>query len=141
VSGSGERGSGKAAAIRLAIHRPSADVEPERLAYSVNEAATVLGIARETVYELIRSGQLRSRKAGNRRIVGRHHLLEFLDGDGSLADRSASWAAPPNRSSRASAPFSKIGYMKLRVCDAELGGFAGANPMYASRRSGRWRLA
>jgi len=89
VSGSREHGSGKAAEIRSAVHRPSAEVEHERLAYSVDEAATVLGIARETVYELIRSGELRSRKAGSRRIIGRHHLLEFLDGDGSLAERSA----------------------------------------------------
>ncbi len=65
-------------------------MEPERLAYSVDEAAAVLGIARETIYELIRSGELRSRKAGSRRIIGRHHLLEFLDGGGSLADRPAS---------------------------------------------------
>jgi len=33
--------------------------------------------------------KLRSRKAGNRRIIGRHHLLDFLDGAGSLADRPA----------------------------------------------------
>lgn len=54
---------------------------PERLAYSVDEAAAVLGIARETIYELIRTGQLRSRKAGSRRIIARHHILEFLDGE------------------------------------------------------------
>lgn len=59
----------------------------ERLAYSVDEAATILGIARETIYELIRTGELRSRKAGSRRIIGRHHLLEFLGGFGSMADR------------------------------------------------------
>jgi excisionase family DNA binding protein len=63
--------------------------EQARLAYSVDEAAEVLGLARETIYELIRTGQLRSRKAGSRRIIGRHHLLEFLDGGESLADRPA----------------------------------------------------
>lgn len=89
MSGSREDGSGKAAAVRSSVHRPGAEVEHERLAYSVDEAAIALGIARETVYELIRTGELRSRKAGSRRIVGRHHLLEFLDGGGSLADRSA----------------------------------------------------
>jgi excisionase family DNA binding protein len=60
-----------------------------RLAYSVDEAAAVLGVARETIYELIRSGELRSRKAGSRRIIGRHHLLEFLDGGEPRADRQA----------------------------------------------------
>jgi excisionase family DNA binding protein len=68
---------------------PASTGGPERLAYSVDEAAAVLGIARETIYELIRTGQLRSRKAGSRRIIGRHHLLEFLDGSESLADRPA----------------------------------------------------
>jgi excisionase family DNA binding protein len=61
---------------------------PARLAYSVDEAAAVLGIARETIYELIRTGQLRSRKAGSRRIIGLHHLLEFLD-DQPGTDRRA----------------------------------------------------
>jgi excisionase family DNA binding protein len=73
---------------RPLAHRAAA--EPERLAYSVDEAATVLGVARETIYELIRTGQLRSRKAGARRIIGRHHLIEFLDAGEPLADRPAS---------------------------------------------------
>jgi excisionase family DNA binding protein len=71
----GKLGSGSAIVPAMAGQRP------ERLAYSVDEAAAVLGIARETIYELIRTGQLRSRKAGSRRIIGKHHLLEFLDGE------------------------------------------------------------
>jgi excisionase family DNA binding protein len=78
--------TGSAPSIRPAAHRPG-EAESERLAYSVDEAATVLGVARETIYELIRTGQLRSRKAGSRRIIGRHHLMEFLDGGEPLADR------------------------------------------------------
>lgn len=88
MSRSADQSGQTAAPIRS--RRPSIDTEPERLAYSVEEAAAVLGIARETVYELIRLGQLRSRKAGSRRIIGRHHLLEFLDGGESQADRPAS---------------------------------------------------
>ena len=68
--------------------RPPSQAEPERLAYSVDEAAAVLGVARETIYELIRTGQLRSRKAGSRRIIGKHHLLAFLDGE-YATDRQA----------------------------------------------------
>jgi excisionase family DNA binding protein len=86
VSGSPKRDGGKFAAIVSTAERAAR--EPERLAYSVDEAAAVLGIARETIYELIRTGQLRSRKAGSRRIIGRHHLLEFLD-SGSVADTPA----------------------------------------------------
>jgi excisionase family DNA binding protein len=73
------QGNGTAVALQSAMQRPSA-ADPERLAFSVDEAAAVLGVARETIYELIRTGELRSRKAGSRRIIGRHHLIEFLDG-------------------------------------------------------------
>ena len=82
------QGNGSSLAIRRA-ELPASSGGPERLAYSVDEAAAVLGVARETIYELIRTGQLRSRKAGSRRIIGKHHLLEFLDGD-SATDRDAS---------------------------------------------------
>jgi excisionase family DNA binding protein len=53
----------------------------ERLAYSPDEAAEVLGISRELVHDLLRTGQLGSVKAGRRRLIGRHHLEEFLAGD------------------------------------------------------------
>jgi excisionase family DNA binding protein len=52
---------------------------PERLAYTVEEAAVVLGIGRDLIYDEIRTGRLRSKKAGARRIIARHHLLEWLD--------------------------------------------------------------
>jgi excisionase family DNA binding protein len=87
LSGSRDRVDGADLALGPAkrLRRPT-DAGPERIAYSVDEAAAVLGIARETIYELIRTGQLRSRKAGSRRIIGRHHLLEFLDNE-SESDR------------------------------------------------------
>ncbi len=53
----------------------------ERLAYSPDEAADLLGISRELVHDLLRTGQLGSVKAGRRRLIGRHHLEEFLAGD------------------------------------------------------------
>jgi excisionase family DNA binding protein len=52
----------------------------ERLAYSPDEAAELLGISRELVHDLLRTGQLGSVKAGRRRLVGKHHLEEFLAG-------------------------------------------------------------
>lgn len=88
LSGSRRQGIGMALVLQSATQGPSAAV-PERLAYSVDEAAIVLGVARETIYELIRTGELRSRKAGSRRIIGRHHLIEFLDGGESITDRPA----------------------------------------------------
>ena len=86
---SGEDRGGATVTIRTVTDRHPESGTLPRLAYSVDEAATVLGVARETIYELIRRGELRSRKAGSRRIIGRHHLLEFLDGGGSLPDKQA----------------------------------------------------
>lgn len=50
----------------------------ERLAYSPEEAADLLGISRELVHDLLRTGQLGSVKAGRRRLIGRQHLEVFL---------------------------------------------------------------
>jgi excisionase family DNA binding protein len=61
----------------------------ERLAYTVEEAAAALGIGRDLIYDEIRTGRLRSKKAGARRVIGRHHLLEWLDSDSAAARRSA----------------------------------------------------
>jgi excisionase family DNA binding protein len=66
----------------LAIMREIFQRNPfaERLAYSPDEAAELLGISRELVHDLLRTGQLGSVKAGRRRLIGRHHLEEFLAG-------------------------------------------------------------
>lgn len=52
----------------------------ERLAYSPDDAADLLGISRELVHDLLRTGQLGSVKAGRRRLIGKHHLEAFLAG-------------------------------------------------------------
>jgi excisionase family DNA binding protein len=52
-----------------------------RLAYSPDEVAEALGISRELVNDLLRTGQLGSVKAGRRRLIGRHHLEAFLNRD------------------------------------------------------------
>ena len=52
--------------------------QAERLAYSPDEAAELLGISRELLHDLLRTGQLGSVKAGRRRLIGRHHLEAFL---------------------------------------------------------------
>ena len=46
----------------------------ERLAYSPDEAAELLGISRELVHDLLRTGQLGSVKAGRRRLIAKRHL-------------------------------------------------------------------
>ena len=56
-----------------------------RLAFSPDEAATILGVGRDTVYDLLRTGQLKSRKAGARRIIGRKQLEDYLAGGDDAA--------------------------------------------------------
>jgi excisionase family DNA binding protein len=60
---------------------PDADPREPRLAFSPDEVAAALGISRELVHDLIRTGQLRSVKAGRRRLISRQHLDDFLAGD------------------------------------------------------------
>jgi excisionase family DNA binding protein len=64
----------------LAVIREISERNPfaERLAYSPDEAAELLGISRELVHDLLRTGQLGSVKAGRRRLIGKHHLEAFL---------------------------------------------------------------
>jgi len=50
-----------------------------RLAYSVAEAADVLGVGRTLAYDLIRRGELRSVKIGARRVVRHDALVAYLD--------------------------------------------------------------
>lgn len=53
------------------------DVVPAVL-YGVDEAATALRLSRSLIYELIRSGRLRSVKQGRRRLVPVGALDEYV---------------------------------------------------------------
>lgn len=46
----------------------------------VGDLMPILGIGRNTAYELIRSGQIRSVRIGRQIRIPREALLEFLDG-------------------------------------------------------------
>ena len=48
----------------------------------VEELMPILGIGRNTAYELIRSGQIRSIRLGRQIRIPRDALLEFLNGRG-----------------------------------------------------------
>jgi excisionase family DNA binding protein len=53
----------------------------ERLAYSPAEAAEAMGVSKEHVHNLIRTGELKSRKSGRRRLISRRAIEDFLAGD------------------------------------------------------------
>lgn len=51
----------------------------ERLAYSVDEAASLTGLSRDLLYDEMRRGNLAYLKVGRRRLITRHHLEQFLE--------------------------------------------------------------
>jgi len=59
-----------------------ADVVP--VLYGVEEAAHALRLSRSLVYELIRSGRLRTVKQGRRRLVPVAALLEYVESLGAV---------------------------------------------------------
>jgi excisionase family DNA binding protein len=53
----------------------------ERKSVRPAEAAQLLGVCRDTVYELLRAGRLRSVKAGRARLIPVSAIEEFLAAD------------------------------------------------------------
>lgn len=53
--------------------------EVQALAYRVEEAAEALRLSRSVIYELIRSGRLRTVKQGSRRLVPVAALQDYLE--------------------------------------------------------------
>jgi excisionase family DNA binding protein len=51
-----------------------------RLAFGVQEVADALGVSRELVKHMIRTGELPSVKLGRRRLISRKALERFLAG-------------------------------------------------------------
>ena len=58
---------------------PGPDPAPERLAYSVDEAARLTGLSRDLLYDQMRRGNLAYIKVGRRRLITRQHLQQFLE--------------------------------------------------------------
>ncbi|MEM7272657.1 MAG: helix-turn-helix domain-containing protein [Actinomycetota bacterium] len=50
-----------------------------KLAYSVEETADMLSVGRDSIYELIRTGQLATFKIGKRRLVALADIEAFID--------------------------------------------------------------
>ena len=64
----------------------STEPTTERLTYSVETAATMLGISRALAYQLVRSGEIPSLKLGRRVVVPRVALARLVDVHPSSAD-------------------------------------------------------
>jgi excisionase family DNA binding protein len=59
--------------------QPTTTPPIEKLAYRIDEAAVAFGLSRSKIYELIGSGELRSIKAGGRRLILRDDAIAFLN--------------------------------------------------------------
>ncbi len=56
----------------------NATSQPQRIAYTIDEAATSLGVTRRTVEGLIDRGELKSRLVGKHRLVSLESLRKLL---------------------------------------------------------------
>lgn len=74
----------------------SASAPPERLAVSVNEAARLLGVSRDLVYDLVARGELPAIRLGRRLVVARRSLQNLLAGQPDGAAPEPGPAAPPS---------------------------------------------
>jgi excisionase family DNA binding protein len=52
----------------------------KRLAYPVNEAASLIGLGRTKLYEAISDGSLQAVKLGRRTLIPADALQKFIDG-------------------------------------------------------------
>lgn len=69
--------------VNNSIDRPNAEsgisaMPQARLAYSVTEAASIIGLGKTTLYGLIGTGRLPSSKIGSRRVIRRCDLEALL---------------------------------------------------------------
>lgn len=51
----------------------------ERMAFSVREAGEMVGVSKDAIYALIRTGDLPSLKIGQRTFIRREALAHFLE--------------------------------------------------------------
>lgn len=62
----------------MTAHSDSEPGAPERLVYSVEEAADILGIGRTFMFQLVTTGQIDSFKIGSRRKIHRDAIDRYL---------------------------------------------------------------
>jgi excisionase family DNA binding protein len=55
------------------------NITMEQLLVSIPDAANALSVGRTTIYELMRSGQLDTRKMGRRRLITAESLRRLVD--------------------------------------------------------------
>lgn len=54
------------------------EVPQERLAFSITELATAIGLSKPTLYVAINSGDLKTFRVGRRRLISREAALAYI---------------------------------------------------------------
>lgn len=67
-----------AQAVRAAVAETLAAVPPERIAYTIDQAAEAVGLARNTIRDAVSRGELRAVKRCGRWLIKRDSLLRWL---------------------------------------------------------------
>ena len=56
----------------------------EKLVYSIQEVANLLGISRSYAYELVRNGTIPALVLGRKRVIPKEKFVEWLNGNGNV---------------------------------------------------------
>lgn len=70
-----------AAVIRQAVAQALAAMPPERIAYTIDQAAEAVGLHRNTLRDRVSSGELPARKRAGKWLILRSDLLRWLQED------------------------------------------------------------
>lgn len=62
-------------------HFEPAPIPHQRLVVSVQEAIRISGLSHTTIHDKIKTGKLRSKLVGKRRLIDRQSLVDMLTGD------------------------------------------------------------
>lgn len=61
------------------VRAPAADLTPDKLMYTVKEAAAAIGVGRTTLYKALSSGTLSAVKLGNRTLIPADGLRRWIN--------------------------------------------------------------
>jgi excisionase family DNA binding protein len=57
-------------------------LDPQRIAYSVYEAARLMGVSKSTLYSRVRAGELKTYKWHGRTLIRREDLISVIEQSG-----------------------------------------------------------
>ena len=63
-------------------------MEAEKLVYSIQEVADLLGISRSYAYQLVRNGTIPALQLGKKRVIPKEKFIQWVNSNGELDDGS-----------------------------------------------------